>query len=122
MADRNEKGQFLLGHSAFPGVGRPRGSRAKLAEIFIEDMYEHWLSHGKDAIEHVWKASPVDYLKVVASLLPRDLNLNVSVVDKMSPDELRAEFERLIADPELADFVAKMLEGMEAAKPSHGVN
>lgn len=100
---RNEKGQFLKGNlwQGNPG-GRPRGSRPKLAESFIADVYEHWLLHGAEAINRVWKIAPVDYLKVVASILPKDLNVNISIVEAMNDDELSATILELLADPELA--------------------
>lgn len=47
---------------------------------------------------------PADYLKVIASILPRDVNVNVSAIEGMSDDELSATIKRLLADPELAAF------------------
>jgi hypothetical protein len=48
------------------GKGRPRGSRNKLAEALIDDLYDDWSKHGMEAITAVRKMSPAEYLKIVA--------------------------------------------------------
>ena len=64
-----DKGRFVSGNS---GGGRPKGSRNLLGEAFIADLYADWGKHGLATVQEVREKSPVDYLKVVASLLPRD--------------------------------------------------
>lgn len=53
--------------------GRPKGSRNKLGEAFIEAMYEDFQEHGVAAIEKVRTEKPDQYLKVVASILPKEI-------------------------------------------------
>jgi hypothetical protein len=43
-------------------------------------------------------ARPADYLKVVASILPKDLNVKVSAVENMTNEELDASIKRLLAE------------------------
>ena len=38
--------------------GRPKGSRNKLGEAFIEELYQSWLANGATAIEVVLKTKP----------------------------------------------------------------
>jgi len=83
---KNEKGQFVLGH---PGVGgRPAGSRNKLGEAFIQDLYEHWQKNGPAALQGCLEESPAQYCRVVASLLPRDVNHNINQLDAVSDDDI----------------------------------
>jgi hypothetical protein len=48
----------------------------------------------------MYAKNPADYLKVVASILPRDVNMNVSPVEQMTDEELNATIERLLAEKE----------------------
>lgn len=76
-AERNSKGQFVLGGIGIGG--RPKGSRNDLVEYFIRDVCEDWQKHGAAVIIQVRESSPVDYLKVVAGLLPKDIDVNLNV-------------------------------------------
>ncbi len=64
---RNIRGQFEKGHAG-NAHGRPRGSRNRLGESFLQELYADWIAHGKDAIRKVREEMPHVYLKVVASL------------------------------------------------------
>jgi hypothetical protein len=68
---------FRPGQSGNPN-GRPRGSRNKLADNFVQDLASAWEQHGVAALEAVARDQPEVLIKVVAQLLPRDLNLNLS--------------------------------------------
>jgi hypothetical protein len=51
---------------------------------------------------------PTDYLKIVASLLPKDINLSVRPLDELSDDQLLARLAQLteLAKPLLAKLEA----------------
>lgn len=55
--------------------GRPRGSRDRITQAFLNDMEDAWRKDGADAIKRMAADHPVDFVKVVASLLPRDINI-----------------------------------------------
>jgi hypothetical protein len=68
-----ETGRFLPGNTG--GTGRPKGSRNKLGEAFIQDVYADWVEHGVAAIVQVRQERPHEYLKVVAGMLPKELKI-----------------------------------------------
>jgi hypothetical protein len=84
--ERNENGQFVKGHAGIGG--RPRGSRNKLGQAFIAQLYDHWIEHGSTVIAGAAQASPVAYLKVVAALLPKDLEIKDNPFDGITDEQL----------------------------------
>src|SRR5262249_51390167 len=76
--------------------GRPKGSRNKLAEAFIADVYADWLEHGILALVRVREKQPAAYLRVVASLLPQHVEVSDDV-GLLSDDELDARIKLIDA-------------------------
>ena len=70
--------QFKPGQSGNP-AGRPKGSRQKLAESFLADLAEHWQANGKQALQEAYEKNPVEYVRVVASLLPKNVAVDVDI-------------------------------------------
>ncbi len=68
--------QFKAGSSG--GPGRPKGSRNKLAESYLHDLYEHYLEHGKEAIQWLFENDRAVYVKLIAQLIPKDLDIKHS--------------------------------------------
>jgi len=84
--------------------GRPKGSRSALATHVLQDVLAHWNApvradgtgptKGQAALEILLKTRPADYVKVVASLLPRELMVE-SVAGQLGDDELDRMIEIL---------------------------
>lgn len=97
-------------HQFKPGnPGRPKGSRNKLGEAFLEDMLSDWEANGPAAIVKVRETKPEQYLKVVAMILPRDLNVNINQTDHMTDDQLIQRIRSL--DAAIRPFLALEGEG-----------
>mgnify|MGYP005992319879 CR=1 FL=1 len=79
-------GRFVPGNNG--GPGRPKGARNKLGEAFLADMLEDWEENGQAAIATVRAEKPDVYVKVVASILPRDLNVNMNPLEEATDEEL----------------------------------
>ena len=87
---KDDKGRFVSGNS---GGGRPKGSRNKLGEAFILALHDDFHEHGKAAIEKVRAEKPDAYLKVIASILPAQLQVNVT--HDLSDSELDERIRQL---------------------------
>jgi hypothetical protein len=100
------------GQSGNP-AGRPKGSRVKLSEQFLSDVLVEWESHGAVAISDMREKNPGDFCKMVASLLPRDVNLNLTNdLSELSDDELLGQLRDLTAS--IAPLLASREQGTEA--------
>lgn len=84
------------GQSGNP-AGRGKGSRNKLADAFITELLTDWEANGKKAIEDMRAKSPTDYCKVVAAVIPKEVNHTVEDYDELSDDDLAAEFATVAA-------------------------
>jgi hypothetical protein len=110
---KDEKGRFVTGNI---GGGRPKGSRNKLGEAFLDALHEDFNEHGVAAIQAVRKDKPDQYLKVIASILPKELNVNVNDMDSLSDDEIIERLRSL--DAAIRPFLAAQGEADAGAGDS----
>jgi hypothetical protein len=100
--------------------GRPKGSRNKLGEAFIEAMHKDFQEHGVSVIEAVRVEKPDQYLKVIASILPKELNVKVDPLDDMTDEQLNHRIRQLAAALQLSiDGGAGEASGSQEAKTRH---
>jgi hypothetical protein len=77
-AERNTTtGRFLKGHKALGG--RPLGSRGKLSEAFLADLFSEWKKSGRSALAQVAREAPDTFLRIISSVMPKVLDLDGSV-------------------------------------------
>lgn len=81
-------------------AGRPKGARSKLGEAFLKELVADFEQHGADAIIEVRENKPDQYLKVIASILPREIDVgeNIASALKESRDAATQAFFRAMAE------------------------
>jgi len=62
--------QFRVGNP-----GRPRGSKNKISKEYLASLADDFEKHGVAVIEKVRRERPDVYLKLVAQLVPRDIDM-----------------------------------------------
>ena len=94
---------YRPGQSGNP-KGRPKGSRNKLSEEFLAALLADFQDHGAEVIQAVRTEKPDQYLKVIAAVLPREMQLNAGPAGEDKHDatdwtsaELRAFLNERIA-------------------------
>ena len=71
-----EDTQFKVGNPG--GPGRPLGAKNRLSEFFLNELADHFEKYGREAIERVFEDRPGEYLRIIASLVPKELALEIS--------------------------------------------
>ncbi len=88
---QGENGRFLPGNNG--GPGRPKGARNKLGEMFLEALHDDFEKHGVAVIEAVRTEKPDQYMKVVASLLPKEFK--IETVSELTDEQLDSRIRAL---------------------------
>ena len=68
--------------------GRKPGSRNKLQAKFLDSLAADFETEGEAVIRFVRADKPVDYLKIIASVLPKELLMPDSPLNDVSDDDL----------------------------------
>jgi hypothetical protein len=66
--------RFKPGQSGNP-AGRPKGSRNKIGERFLDDLLEAWEARGSEALAACAAKEPAQFCKIVANILPKEVLL-----------------------------------------------
>ena len=107
---RDDRGRFLTGNI---GGGRPKGSRNKLSDVLLSVIVDDFAEYGADAVARLRERDPATYLRLVASLVPRELILQRE--EQAVPDyaELTdAEVVELLEDQRRRRLVASALKAI----------
>ena len=75
--------------------GRPTGSRNRLAENFLVDLLSVYDKYGRTAIEDIAVNQPAEFLRIIAKLLPRKSEIEISAAHEIN---ITLEQRRRIAE------------------------
>lgn len=64
------------GQSGNP-LGRPQGARSKFSEAACADALADWTANGKDVLARVRATDPSAYLRVLFSIIPKDIAVSI---------------------------------------------
>jgi hypothetical protein len=81
---RRSNGTFLPGHS----TGRPKGARNRLQSSFLYALAEDFERDGAAAIKICRIEEPARYVQIVASLMPRELEIEQSIASDLDDEQL----------------------------------
>ena len=82
---RFEKGHPPLNNGK---AGRPLGSRTKLCKRLLEDLFADWQEGGQAAIKMMRMERPAEYVRVMCSILPKEMLFETGSVSELADDEL----------------------------------
>lgn len=83
---RKPDGTFAPGNRVNP-AGRPKGARSKLQTDFLNVLADDFSKHGREAVEKMREERPNEYIKAIASLMPKQLEIE-RPLQEMSDDDL----------------------------------
>jgi hypothetical protein len=91
--------RFKPGQSGNP-AGRPKGSRNRFTEAFSKLLAADYDEHGREIIEQVRQQYPLQYLRLIVSVLPKRCEtkpIQQSDLSNEELDQLVGETKRLLA-------------------------
>ena len=84
--------------------GRPMGSRHRLSEHFLSALADDFEAHGKATIATLRVEDPASYVRVVASLMPKEHHVSgvIEHIQQLTDDEIIRRIAELDATTGIA--------------------
>ena len=76
---------------------QPKRAKKTLGDDFLAAVRADFRTHGAGVIAEVRADKPDQYLKIVLSVLPKDLHVSINQLDGLSDDEIRSRIRGLEA-------------------------
>ena len=77
--------------------GRARGAKNRLSHAFLTALAEDFEQHGVEALKIARIEKPVEYIRIVAGLMPKELEIMDSRLADLSDEELDVFIAKLRA-------------------------
>jgi hypothetical protein len=77
--------------------GRVRGVKNKLSHRFLSDLLSDYEAHGLETIRICRVERPIEYIKMIAALLPKEFEITDSRLNELSDEEIDALIGQLRA-------------------------
>jgi hypothetical protein len=112
--------RFEKGNNASGGKGgRPLGSRTKLCKRLLEDLFADWQEGGVAALKMMRMEKPAEYVRVMVSVLPKELLFETGSLADLDDDELDHMIE-MLRERALAARQEQALENIPEQKLLNG--
>lgn len=77
------RADHLQAHQVKPGQvlnpnGRPKGSRNRLSEKFLESLEQLWEERGREILDRAVEESPATIISAISKLVPREAALSIN--------------------------------------------
>jgi hypothetical protein len=96
-------------------LGRPNTAQRKLLDLFVAALMKDFEEGGPEAIEAVRRFDPVNYLRLVAVMVPRTL-VDANACNEEYQEEVCDALDRV---QELVDAYASGLDAREQGRGTH---
>jgi hypothetical protein len=81
---------FEKGH---PSNGRRAGARNRISTKLLETLERDFQEHGDGVVKILRVEYPADYMRLIGSLVPKELEISTNQLNELSQDELELAIE-----------------------------
>ena len=96
--------------------GRVKGTKNKLSHSFLTDLLADYEAHGAETIRICRVERPIEYIKMIAALLPKEFEITDSRLTELSDEEI----DVLIGEIRARIRSRFIEDAPQCASPRHG--